>query len=49
MFIGFIQLLIMEIEVVFQTLQTLKILREDMFQTVNLVIAESKKSIGRYL
>ena len=43
--IDFIQLTIMEIEVVFQAMQTLKMLREDMYQTVNLVIAGSKKSI----
>ena len=35
--IDFIKLSIMEIEVVFQSLQTLKMLREDMYQTVNLV------------
>ena len=45
MLIDFIQLSIMEIEVVFQSLQTLKMLRGDMYQTVNLVIAGSKKRI----
>ena len=43
MLIDFIQLSIMEIEVVFQSMQTLKMLREDMYQAVNLVIAGSKK------
>ena len=45
MLIDFIQLSIMEIEVVFQSMQTLKMLRKDMYQSVNLVIAGSKKSI----
>ena len=35
----------MEIEVDFQIMQTLKILREDMYQAVNRVIAGRKKSI----
>ena len=35
----------MEIEVVFQIMQTLKILREDIYQAVNRVIAGRKKSI----
>ena len=48
MLLEFIQLLIMEIEVDFQIMQTLKILREDMYQAVNPVIARSKKSIYWY-
>ena len=43
--IDFIQLSITKIEVVFQSMQTLKMLREDMYQIVNLVIAGSKISI----
>ena len=38
----------MEIEVVFQIMQTLKMLREDMYQAVNPVVAGSKKSIYWY-
>ena len=41
--IDFIQLSITKIEIVSQSMQTLKMLREDMYQAVNLVIAGSKK------
>ena len=37
----------MEIEIVFQIVQTLKCLREDLYQAVNIVIAGGKKSIYR--